>query len=345
MFESLWKKTASFLEQQVPINSISLVSNALGITPERLCNLFLKNQVKAEHASEVCRLKDELKTATNNYETQSKINKVLQANTKMFMQKLESYQIEIKLLTETLRKSEAEREELEQCLEESNQLNKEQMLKSAETLQKLQESIKVADEAMTEISILTNEKQQMEAECNHLAQTIGSVIENASEKVEKDVEKLKRGHEKETEHCNIEIEKLKQMILLEAAKKDSALESVERLGEKLKTMEKTNSHLREDLKMANQAIVSYDFICLIQNKLDMKFSQLSTEKKIALMKKTIKQNDSCQAEIDKLKKIIEHSRQNKEKIKNVLLDITKKFEERISRLVVENEKLKTSKGL
>lgn len=212
--------------------------------------------MKAEHASEISRLKDELKTATNNYEIQSKINKVLQANTKMFMQKLESHQKEIKLLSETLKKSEAERNELEQCLEESNQLNKEQMQKSVETLQKLQESIKVADEAMAEINILTNEKQQMEAECNHLAHTIGSVIENASEKVEKDVEELKGKHQKETENCNSEIEKLKQMILLEAAKKDSALQKVKSLEEKLVTMERTNSFLREDLKTANQAIVS-----------------------------------------------------------------------------------------
>lgn len=61
------------------------------------------------------------------------------------------------------------------------------------------------------------------------------------------------------------------------------------------------------------------------------------------MKKAIENSNSCQVEVDKLRKVIEHSRQNKEKMKVVLLEITKKFEERIKRLVVENEKLKTSK--
>ena len=212
--------------------------------------------MKAEHSSEIKRLNDELKTAKNNFEIQSKINKVLQTNTNIFMQKLGIHQKAVKQLTESLKKSESEREELEKCLEESNQLNKEQMLKSVETLQKLQESIKVADEAMEEINVLSKEKQQMEAECNHLAQTIGSVIENASEKVEKNVEEIKEKHQKEIEHCNVEIERLKQMILLEAAKKDSALQKVKSLEDKLLAIEKTNSFLREDLETANKAIVS-----------------------------------------------------------------------------------------
>lgn len=159
-------------------------------------------------------------------------------------------------MTESLKKSEEERKELEQCLEESNQLNKEQMEKSVETLQKLQESIKVADEAMAEINVLANEKLQMEAECNHLAQTIGSVIENASVKVEKDVEELKAKHQREIELLNQEIEKLKQLLQLEATKKDSALNQIKSLEDKLETMGRSNSFLENDLKTANEAIVS-----------------------------------------------------------------------------------------
>lgn len=63
------------------------------------------------------------------------------------------------------------------------------------------------------------------------------------------------------------------------------------------------------------------------------------------MKKAIDNNKSCQVEADKLKKIIQHQRQSKEKMKVVLLEITKKFEERIKRLVVENETLRHSKCL
>lgn len=167
---------------------------------------------------EVQRLKEQLITTTNDLEKQNKISSSLQANTKIMIQKIENfYQANVEL-SEKLKASEADKKELEKCLEDSNALNQEQMLKATESFQKLQETIKVADEAMAEIEMLMNEKRQMEDECSNLAQTIGSVMESASEKIEKDMKDLSQKHLQEMESSKIEIERLKQEVLLEKAK-------------------------------------------------------------------------------------------------------------------------------
>lgn len=174
--------------------------------------------MKTDHSLEVQRLQEQLITTTSNFEKQSKINSVLQANTKVMMQKIESLHRANVELSERLKASEADKKELEKCLEDSNELNKEQMQKALESFQKLQETIKVADEAMTEIEMLMNEKRQMEEECNNLAQTIGSVMESASFKIEKDMEAIRVQHLREMENSTIEIERLKQDLLLEKEK-------------------------------------------------------------------------------------------------------------------------------
>lgn len=53
--------------------------------------------------------------------------------------------------------------------------------------------------------------------------------------------------------------------------------------------------------------------------------------------------DSANEEIVKLKKIIEQHKQSKIKLKVLMLQITKKLEEKISLLIIENQKLKHTK--
>lgn len=179
-------------------------------------------QLNTEHTLEVQRLKEQLITTTNELEKQNKISSSLQANTKVMIQKIENFYRANVELSEKLKASDADKKELEKCLDDSNALNKEQMLKATESFQKLQETIKVADEAMVEIEMLMNEKRQMEDECSNLAQTIGSVMESASEKIEKDMKDLSEKHLQEIESSKIEIERLKQEVLLEKAKVKSS---------------------------------------------------------------------------------------------------------------------------
>lgn len=63
------------------------------------------------------------------------------------------------------------------------------------------------------------------------------------------------------------------------------------------------------------------------------------------MKKTIEDGSSkksVQKEVEKLKRIVENNKKNKEKWKTVIYDITKKLEVKITDLLQENYELKRS---
>lgn len=213
-------------------------------------------QIKAAHSAEVIKLKEYIAGLKLSCDKNFKINQILKSHSKVLSAKAAKVQNQNKALTEKLQKVETENKELHQQLQdfekafaESQELNKEQMQKSVLTFQKLQESVQVADEAMLEIEGLMKEKKQMEDECQWLSETIGSVIESASSKIDKDVQELKANHERE-------IEKLRQKIELEQGKTNCALHKVECLEEKLKNIDKTNSFLGKDLEAAIKTIVS-----------------------------------------------------------------------------------------
>jgi chromosome segregation ATPase len=199
----------------------------------------------------------------------TQISATLQKNLKILMKKLECIQtenVELKdtnnQLLEKVKNLEAEKDETERLLDESNELNKIQMQKSTESFLKMQETIKVAEGAMAEVQQLIEEKQLLAEEHDNLARTIGSVMKEASEKVDKTIEDIRKQHKVELEQYNIQIERLKQEVEHEKLKTTSAMHQVKMLEEKLHSIETTNSYLGEDLKAALKTIVS-NASCLI----------------------------------------------------------------------------------
>jgi ElaB/YqjD/DUF883 family membrane-anchored ribosome-binding protein len=228
-------------------------------------------QIKVEHSLEMKKLKEQLIACQSEHQKQIKVNKVLQTNTRMMMQKLENLQRVNKELSvandelaDKLKQANVEKVEVEKLLEESNDLNKEQMHKSTESFVRMQEAIRVAENAMAEIKQLMdekqeleNEKRQIEEEHSNLAQTIGSVIEQAADKVDKNIDELKMKHQREMEKCRDEIEQWKQMAELEKAKTASAMQQTKTLEEKLHSIDTTNSFLGQDLQLAIKTLVSF----------------------------------------------------------------------------------------
>lgn len=160
-------------------------------------------------------------------------------------------------LRKKLKTTLTEKEELEKDLTESNEMNKEQMQRATEVFVKLQESIKVAEEAISEMAALSQEKQQMEDECNHLAQTVGSVMESASEQVAKDIEKLKAKHQEDMGSSMIEIERLSRQLELEKARTREAKQESEKFQEKLNSIDSRTLFFGQDFQTAIQTIVSF----------------------------------------------------------------------------------------
>jgi cysteinyl-tRNA synthetase len=140
-------------------------------------------------------------------------------------------------VSEKLKETEERLYQTELCLEESKKLNKYQMEKLTNTLEHLNSTIKIAEEAFVEIQHLKHEKQQIEDESKDLASTIGSVIETASNKIHQDVEELKSRHRIESEKSSMEIENLKRLIEIEREGRTGALRQAQLLEEKLSSLD------------------------------------------------------------------------------------------------------------
>lgn len=212
-------------------------------------------QLKVQHSLQVKLLKEQIITVSSNYEKESKSNRFLKQNMKLILDELKQLQIKNNELTEALEKITADKKELEKLVESSIALNKEEMEKSTVSFEKLQETIKVADEALAEVETLANEKRQIEAEYKFLVETISAVITSESEKVEKVFDDMKQEHQREIVLSDAEIEKLKQTCKLEEARKLSALERVKAFERKLSHSSKMNSHLEHDLETVMKTVV------------------------------------------------------------------------------------------
>jgi ABC-type transporter Mla subunit MlaD len=171
---------------------------------------------------------------------------------KMSNQKIENVTKNGQDVSKKLKETEERLYQTELCLEESKKLNKYQMEKLTNTLEHLNSTIKIAEEAFVEIQHLKHEKQQIEDESKELASTIGSVIETASNKIHQDVEELKSRHKIESEKSSMEIENLRRLIEIERDGRTGALRQAELLEEKLSSL---------DLKPLATTIVSYLSLC------------------------------------------------------------------------------------
>lgn len=218
---------------------------------------------------DVRQLKMKLNECQEENKKKAEISATLQKNFKILMKKLECIQtenVELKdinnQLLEKIKNLEVEKDDTERLLDESNELNKQQMQKSTESFLKLQETIKVAEDAMAEVQQLIDDKRLITEEHDNLARTIGSVMKEASEKVDKTIEDMRKQHKVEMEQSKIEIERLKQEVEHEKLKTTSAMHQVKMLEEKLHSIETTNSYLVEDLKAALKTLVS-NTSCLI----------------------------------------------------------------------------------
>jgi chromosome segregation ATPase len=211
-------------------------------------------QLKVEHSLEVKRLKEQLISISSDCQKQKEANGMLNAHVRTMMQALENLQRKNNDVGVKLKEAEARNEELETCLKQSNELNQEQMEKSLVSFSKLQEAIRIADEAVVEVEALTNEKRQMEDECNNLAQTIGAVMEKASANINKDFEDLKAKSQRENEELSRDLSELVRRLDLEKEKLLLTSKQVTMLEEKVKSLKHENAALRKSLDEAVSCI-------------------------------------------------------------------------------------------
>lgn len=193
--------------------------------------------MKAQYDEEIKRLRDENNQLKINGAAQVNLNQQSVDEMRMLTQRNEQLEKCVDESKQKLEEAEALLYQTELSLDESKKLNKYQMVKLTDTLERLQSTIKIAEEAFAEIQLLKHEKQQIEDESKELAGTIGSVFETASMKIHQEVEELKSRHRIETEKSSNEIEGLKRLIEIEREGRNDAMRQTKLLEEKLSSIE------------------------------------------------------------------------------------------------------------
>jgi chromosome segregation ATPase len=208
----------------------------------------------------------------------------------------------------------AKNQELTEKLKQKSELCQDQMQKSQEALKKLEETIEVAENSMSEIHKLIYEKEQIEEEYNNLAQTIGAVLEETAQKVDREMELQNAKHQEKILKLEQEILRYQKLLEEETSKTQNILSKNQMLS-------KTNSFLDHDLKIAFNVVDE-------------------AEKKLRILEKSIeveqKNSKLCEEEAEHLKFIIQKKNQYKQVYHGMLLEILGMME----KLLAENKRLK-----
>lgn len=152
------------------------------------------------------------------------------------------------------------RHDLEKSLIQCNINAQENMTRDNEALQKVQDALQIAETALLEKNEALSRERSIKEECDLLASTIGQVMEEAAQRVEKDMEQIKNQYNNRIANMNVIIENLKSS--LEAQKLDTQQAEMRSklLEDQLKTIMQTNTQLDSELHIASQTIVSMSLI-------------------------------------------------------------------------------------
>lgn len=146
--------------------------------------------------------------------------------------------------------------ELEDCLNKANAIVREHMIRETEAIRKVQEALQVAETAMLEKNASLIRERDISEECDHLATTIGQVMEDAAKKVENDMEEMKRNYKERIKKQEQVIAKMKSALEIQSKKNSVAESRLEKLENHLKVTVHSNLSLDADLQLATKTIVN-----------------------------------------------------------------------------------------
>lgn len=89
---------------------------------------------------------------------------------------------------------------LEKVLENAKCLVNDRLNREKMALEKVQEALTIAECAIVEKEDALNREKAIREECNQLATTIGQVMEDAAQKVERNVNDIKKQYERQIKH-------------------------------------------------------------------------------------------------------------------------------------------------
>lgn len=234
-------------------------------------------QIKAEYNSAIKSLETNILKLKQKLQKQLEINRnlsICKSETKkkfeILEEKYNNLLSEQKISLLNLRKSEIslkeaksrlsdmmrEKNDLETCLDRSNATAREQITRENEALNKVQDALLIAESALKEKHEALEREKAIKEECDLLASTIGQVMEDAAERVEKEMSTVKAQYNERINNLNLIVENLKISLHAQSERANLAESRVQNLENQLKNLVKTNSQLDADLQVASQTIVS-----------------------------------------------------------------------------------------
>ncbi|CAD7085162.1 unnamed protein product [Hermetia illucens] len=214
---------------------------------------------------------------------------------------------------------------LEKVLENAKCLVNDRLNREKMALEKVQEALTIAECAIVEKEDALNREKAIREECNQLATTIGQVMEDAAQKVERNVNDIKKQYERQIKHLIHTQNELKKQIELHKGQIDTAEKRNMILEQKLREMIHRNSNLDTDLQVASQAIVEMELkLKAIENLLDQD-------------QRTNRISEEIQQEI---RDFLLNNKQIKERWRFAIEDVTLKLRNEIKNLQKENTSYK-----
>lgn len=149
-----------------------------------------------------------------------------------------------------------QRNDLEKKLNHTKVLLQEQVDRESVSLLKIQEVLQLADSAITERSTAEQRELDTRDECEHLASTIGQVMEEAASACEQSINKWQKQYEKRIKQFRDQISDL-TTTNTDLMKKLSAMSNRDVVLEgNMKTVLQINATLDAELQIASKTIVN-----------------------------------------------------------------------------------------
>uniref|UniRef100_A0A1I8P7X9 Uncharacterized protein n=1 Tax=Stomoxys calcitrans TaxID=35570 RepID=A0A1I8P7X9_STOCA len=220
--------------------------------------------------------------------------------------------------------------ELEKSLKLSKSLVDERYKREQVAIQKVQEALTVADIAMADKKEALDRQRILQEECETIASTIGQVMEEAAQKVEKEMEDMRKANLQKEKALLEEKTKLEEQIRNQNKLYEILNTKCFRLEEKYKNAASDNEKLLKQLELMENRIVSE----LHEMEQQHHRSYSKSQKKQSLGEQEVE-----------IKYYVEKNKQLQESYRSTIHNLTHLFEKQICALQTEVTNLKAENSM
>uniref|UniRef100_A0A1A9WPG3 Uncharacterized protein n=1 Tax=Glossina brevipalpis TaxID=37001 RepID=A0A1A9WPG3_9MUSC len=217
---------------------------------------------------------------------------------------------------------------LQNSLKQTKTLVEERFKREQSALQKVQESLALAESAVAEKDNALRREKIVKEECDNIALTIGQIMDEAAHKVDKDMETMRKKHADKEKILIAEKDKLLEEIQNQKKFNQILDTRCNRFQQKYKEAMKDNDRISQQLELTAKSLCEMEDRINLNNNVSLKNGDERNKKIMEDQEK-------------ELRHYIETNKQLKEKYRLALNEMTNDFKQEIYRLQNEVTAVKT----